>query len=269
MSKNPPGQRLPVAPPVTAAVPNQHEGHFGPILAEFRARAALRVPFGHQPEAPLSPAEKHRVARSVAIFQRGESSEGHTLRRQAQLRVAETGFTDYPEALDCLIREENQHADWLGHFLDLHHLPRLHSHPSDSLFRRARHLGGLELSLTLLRTAEVIAVPYYRALMQASRSEVLRAICRQILKDEARHLRFQQQALQAFLSKRPGWFRAGIRATGHLAMGAAVLLVFFGHRPVWQASGIGLWRLYQRCRQISAVYETKVSIIFESSETTI
>ena len=63
----------------------------------------------------------------------------------------------------------------------------------EAFFRRLRHTVGLRLSLTILLSAELIAVPYYTALMRATDDAILQTICKQILLDEAMHIRFQAQ----------------------------------------------------------------------------
>ena len=66
-------------------------------------------------------------------------------------------------ALDLFIKEEQQHSRYLAAFMESEGIPLLPRHWVDSTFRLLRGLAGLELSLTVLVTAEIIAVPYYRA----------------------------------------------------------------------------------------------------------
>ena len=51
-------------------------------------------------------------------------------------------------------------------------------------------------------TAEIIAVPHYRALRDATGSGVLKNICRRILEDEATHLKYQGSMLARLSAKR-------------------------------------------------------------------
>jgi hypothetical protein len=53
----------------------------------------------------------------------------------------------------------------------------------------------------VLATAEVLAVPFYQALRDATCSSLLRSICSGILRDEAAHLKFQ--ALTLGVIRRP------------------------------------------------------------------
>ncbi len=57
------------------------------------------------PEAVCEP-----LAKSLAVFQLGETGDGGTLRRYAQRTNHWKGFEDYEEALDLFVKEENRHA---------------------------------------------------------------------------------------------------------------------------------------------------------------
>ena len=65
----------------------------------------------------------------------------------------------------------------------------------------ASSLLTLVACATVLVTAEVLAIPFYQALRDATRSSLLRAICVRILCDEASHLNYQ--ALTIGLIRRP------------------------------------------------------------------
>ncbi len=112
----------------------------------------------------LTNEERRAVASSIQHFQLGEGSEGKAFIERA------CRFDDDAEFLSTLR---------LGRFLDLHGIPWLKKHWRDQVFRRIRRMAWLEL---------IIAVPYYRALHDATESPLLRALRGQILRDEAAHL---------------------------------------------------------------------------------
>lgn len=101
------------------------------------------------------------------------------------------------------MKEEQRHSACLLRFMQREGIPAASSHWVDTVFRRLRVLAGLELSLRVLVSAEIIAIPYYRALGAATRSPLLRAICARILQDEAVHLRFQASSLSRLSASRP------------------------------------------------------------------
>ena len=93
------------------------------------------------------------------------------------------------------MKEEQRHSAYLLRFMQREGIPVSSKHWVDTVFRRLRVLGGLELALRVLVSAEIIAIPYYRALGAATQSPLLQAICATILQDEAAHLRFQASML--------------------------------------------------------------------------
>src|SRR4029077_20427810 len=112
------------------------------------------------------------------------------------------GDPDFAEALALLVQEEQRHSAYLLGFMRAQRIPELSSHWVDSVFRRLRVLAGLELSLRVLVTAEIIAVPYYGALGRVTNSPLLRALSSRILVDESTHLRFQAWMLRRLASGR-------------------------------------------------------------------
>jgi hypothetical protein len=114
-------------------------------------------------------------------------------------------------------------------------IPMISHHWVDTIFRKLRGLAGLELSLTILVAAELIAVPYYRALREATDSLTLRNICTRILEDETAHLRFQASMLARVASDRqPIWKRA-IRELRWVFLLGTIFVVWVGHRPIFEA----------------------------------
>src|SRR5580704_12195994 len=143
----------------------------------------------------LSFAERRAIQHSIQQFQLGESSEGRRLLNRARAYSRATGDPDFAEALSLFVQEEQRHSAYLLRFMRAQRIPELSSHWVDSVFRRLRVLAGLELSLRVLVTAEIIAVPYYRALGRATASRLLNAISSRIVQDEAAHLKFQSSML--------------------------------------------------------------------------
>src|SRR5258708_6928606 len=118
-------------------------------------------------------------------------------------------------------------------------IPLISHHWADTIFRKLRGLAGLELSLTILVTAEIIAVPYYRALREATGSLTLRNICTRILEDEAAHLRFQASMLARVASGRNrAWWRVISELHRAFLLGT-IAIVWAGHRSVFERAGVG------------------------------
>jgi hypothetical protein len=177
----------------------------------------LDAPF---PERPGRAA----VARSLARFELGESGDGARLKRLA----AATGDADYQRAIELFVLEENQHARWLTQLRERFGGEPITSHWSDRAFVLLRHVGGLRLELSVLLTAELIALSYYRVLRLAYPDPALAAVCDRILLDERGHVAFHRATMPA--GTPPGW-RAFVAAT------AAV--VAWDHRAVLALAGVG------------------------------
>ncbi len=143
----------------------------------------------------LSEAEREAVIASIQEFQLGESSEGRHLRRRAAEYAEESGDEEYLWAMEYFIREEQRHARYLRDFLASEGIGTVKKRWVDTVFRRLRNLAGLEVSVGVLVTAEIIAKVYYAALGKATRSPMLGRICERILRDEEAHVRFQAERL--------------------------------------------------------------------------
>ena len=130
------------------------------------ARAVSDLPWGDAYR--LTPRERSAIEKSIQQFQLGEGSEGRRLLQRGEAYAREAGDADFVAALTLLIGEEQRHSAHLGRFMKRQGIPIVTDHWVDTVFRRLRVLAGLELSLTVLVTAELIAVPYYRALREAT-----------------------------------------------------------------------------------------------------
>lgn len=186
--------------------------------------------------AELQHHERRTIAASIAQFQRGENSEGKNLMRYARIM----GDFHYIEAVTEFIREEQMHAAGLARFMAVEGLPRIGRHWVDSVFRWLRTLSGLEVSITVLITAELIATAYYKALRDATRSLKLQAICNQILLDEEMHINFQSFTLRKFFVHHSPLRQKLSRIAHRILMAGTIGVVWLHHRKVLKAGGYTL-----------------------------
>ena len=225
------------------------------LYFERNARNLLDVPW--QLGADVSPSEVEVIFASIQEFQLGESSEGRHLIRAAREYAACTGDHDYLVAIERFIREEQRHARDLGRFMSLAGIPKIRKSWPDRVFRRLRHLAGLELSVAVLVTAEIIAKVYYTALQKATGSRVLRRICDQIIHDEGPHVEFQCQRLAILRRGRRGLRLRATHALHRLLFAGAILVVWPKHKRVLRAGGLTFrrywresWREYRSAERI-------------------
>jgi hypothetical protein len=217
----------------------------------FAARAT-RPDLPYRDDAPqLPPVERELIAASIQQFQLGEGADGSGLRRRAAQSALAKADPDFIPSLQLFIQEEQRHSRDLGRFLDREGIPRLKRHWVDGVFRRVRRLAGLELCLTVLVTAEIIAVPYYTGLAAATTSPLLQAICRQILADEADHLLYQAFNLSRLRMARRSWRRCEMTACWMFLRGT-LMVVWRGHGRVLRAGGYNWTQFRQECELLLA-----------------
>jgi hypothetical protein len=188
-------------------------------------------------DAPaLSPDECAAIQSSIQQFQLGEGSSGKRLLDRARVFAAKVGDDAFVPALGLFVREEQRHSAKLLRFMEREGIPAVPKHWVDSVFRRLRVLAGLELSLRVLVTAEIIAVPYYRALGAATNSALLRGISEKILEDEAAHLRFQASMLARIGAGRSQALERLAFGFHRLFLLGTTCVVWRGHRKVFKAA---------------------------------
>lgn len=214
----------------------------GPLGSEFwrdhfrRNRSSgLGLPWSDR--SPLSASEREAVQGSIQQFQLGERANGARLVERGEKYATKTGDPAFIQALRLFVEEERRHSSYLLRFMRREQIPPVERHWVDTAFRRLRGLAGLELSLRVLVTAEMIAVPYYRSLRDATKSPLLRAISSQILKDEAAHLSFQASMLGRLGARRPDLLNRGIWGVHRLLLNLTAALVWLGHQRVFGAAG--------------------------------
>jgi bacterioferritin (cytochrome b1) len=190
----------------------------------------------------LDDAERNAISASIQGFQLGESSEGRHLFQRAKEWSRRHADPDYQEAIRRFIAEEQRHARDLGRFMDLNGIPRAKKVWSDTAFRTLRRAAGLELSIRVLVTAEIIAQVYYAALREATGSQVLRSLCEKILRDEREHVRFQAERLALFACHQGRGARWGGRIAMRGLMAATLLVVWSSHRHAYRAGGYSFRR---------------------------
>ena len=214
-------------------------------IAYFERNAATLIDMDWDEEYPLSRDERDRIARSVQQFQLGESSEGNHVLAQARRYADSTGDERYVPALKLFIKEEQRHSQYLGRFMQAQNLPLAKLDHVDSIFRFLRRAFNLELSVMAMLTAEIIAVPYYKSLSAATKSNLLRQICRQLLRDEAQHLQFQLEILGQLRDQRSRITNALMHMAHRTLLMGAVLVVWRQHAPVLNSGGYSFCKFWQ------------------------
>lgn len=206
------------------------------VYYEDNARSLLSIPWRLGPE--LTEDERTAICSSVQAFQAGESSEGRHLFQSAKRYSERSGDVEYLQAIRLFIAEEQRHARDLARFLQLNGIPLVKTTFTDRIFRRLRKLfGSLEISISVLITAEIIAKVYYAALKEATNSIVLQTLCTQILQDEHCHVEFQAEQLGRLRAGRPWIGLKGTTALQRFLFLGTCLVVWIFHHQVFRKSG--------------------------------
>lgn len=149
------------------------------------------------PAAPCGLPEHMRaaLARSLAIFQLGESGDGTRLRRYTRSIASLESLRGYQRAVDLFVAEEQSHAALLARTVTHLRGTLLHKQWTNSIFRWLRDLVNLEFNIQVLLTAELIAEVYYGLLALRCSDPVIQTVAKKILRDEMGHLSFQRDFL--------------------------------------------------------------------------
>lgn len=197
----------------------------------------------------LSEREYAAVIGSIQEFQLGESSEGKHLYHAAQQYAHQAGDPEYVAAIAAFIREEQRHARDLNHFLASQGAPAITDSWIDGIFRALRRGSSLELALSVLVTAEILAKLYYAVLSKATQSPVLRALCAQILHDEAAHVEFHLERL-AYIRARHPWLLCYVaRCLHYVLFFCACAVVWSKHSQIFQHTGMSMALYWHDCWQ--------------------
>lgn len=194
----------------------------------------LKIDFSQEKE--LSQKEKELIFPSIQAFQKGEGSDGVYLMKAVNTYVKKSGKKEYLKAMQLFIKEENWHSAYLRKYMDFYHIKTLKKSFLDSFFRKLRQLGGLKCEVTILVTAEMIALTYYDALSKCTNSSALKNVCNQMLIDEIPHIMFQSYTLSRF--------KVGIidKLIRKVVMVVTSIFVWCSFRDVYKSGGYNFRR---------------------------
>jgi hypothetical protein len=185
------------------------------------------------------------VAPSLREFQQGEGLEGGHFFTCVAAYGKETGDWDYVQAHRLFMAEEKRHARDLARFLRQAGISLLQSRSRwNEAFCWLGSRGGLETTLAIILTVEVIAQTYYTALKGATRSTILRRLCDQILRDEKSHVRFQAERLAMLRRQRSPFALFLSHCLDVLFFIGAGMACWLGHHRLLRASGFRFFRFW-------------------------
>ena len=136
------------------------------------------------------------LARSLAVFQLGESGGGTVVEQARDSEVAAVD-ADYAEAVRLFVAEEHRHANVLAMCVRLLGGKLIRRNWTQRLFLFGRRLIGLRLKVLVLLAAEVVGICYYSSIAgKLPAGPVRRWLC-ELVEDERSHLEFHCLFLQS------------------------------------------------------------------------
>lgn len=210
--------------------------------AYFRENDTKRLHIDFSQEKELPQKVKKLIFPSIRAFQKGEGSDGGYLMKTVYAFAEQNGETDYPDAMRQFIKEENWHSAYLKSYMAFHGVESAKRSVLDSAFRCLRKLGGLKCEVTVLVTAEMIALTYYDALSNCTDSAALKSICAQMLQDELPHIVFQSYTLRHFRVRGAG------KLARYVLMDVTSFLVWCAYHRLYRAGGYGFRRFFRENR---------------------
>lgn len=198
---------------------------------EYNNAHLLKLDFTNNTE--LSEEEKILITPSIKAFQIGEGSEGKHLSKVVKKFALKNNYEDYIEIMKWFILEENRHSQTLKKYMEIYDITPVSKLWIDNIFRLLRKLIGLECEVIILVTAEMIALSYYTALSNATNSELLKTICKQMLNDELKHVVLQSNTLHRISKNRNKVTNGIVRNIRKIVMKMTVFVVWHKYKKIF------------------------------------
>ena len=196
------------------------------------------------------------VARSLAVFQLGESGGGTIVDQARSSRIAEAD-SDYVAAMDLFVQEEHRHANILAMCVRLMHGDLISKNWTARLFVFGRRLIGLRLKVLVLLAAEVVGICYYSAIAERLPGGPMRKWLQELVDDERSHLQFHCDFLRS--QAQVAWRRRLFVATWRCVMWAAAITVMIDHRETLRDLRIYRRDIWQTWMDIGRQAENRVT----------
>jgi len=177
----------------------------------------------HQAYRSVAPS----LARSLAIFQLGESGGGTIVKQVATSRLSGVD-EDYHQAIALFVKEEHRHAEMLAHCVTLLGGKLIQTNWTEKLFVHSRRLMGVRLKVIVLLAAEVVGLCYYRLLASRLPPCEVRTLLNEIVADEQSHLQFHCEFLRGQANNT--FKRMMFTLTWHSVTWCAMVVVYFDHQ---------------------------------------
>ena len=206
-------------------------------IGHFKANAdQKRVNWNIKPS--ITHDEINTILTSLQAWQLGETSEGKNLIAASTIYAKEIADPDYVDAIRLFVKEEQKHGNNLGMYLDCIGQSRIKKDWGDSLFRKIRYFNtSMEMWTVAVIIVESTAQIFYQSLKDATKCELLKQICTDILIDEAHHIVFQTERLAIIYDANSVFGKTWRTLLYKYFFYATSCLVWLAHKKVFKAGG--------------------------------
>jgi len=221
-------------------------------IGHFKANATQkRVDWTNRPN--ITAEEIKTILPSLQAWQLGETSEGLHLIAASTKYAHKISDTDYVDAVELFIKEEQKHGNNLGRYLDEIGQQRISQNWGDTLFRKIRYFNtSMEIWTLAVIVVESTAQVFYQALKDATECSLLKQICKDILIDEAYHITFQTERLAIIYSGKSAFSKSWRKVAYKYFFYATSTLVWFAHSRLFKA-GSNTYSLYKKKMQFKYI----------------
>jgi len=183
--------------------------------------------------------EKKQILYSLKAWQLGETSDGSHLLKAVRKHAKRHNDPKYVDATELFIKEEQKHGSNLGRYIDLIGEQRVKKDWGDTLFRKIRYLNSsMELWTIAVVIVESAAQLFYQCLHDATDCTLLKSICKDILIDEAHHIKFQNERLHLIFNRKKTYMKTISVILYSMLFFGTIHAIWWGHRKAFKAGGV-------------------------------
>ena len=211
------------------------------------------APF-HLPEGKRS-----ALARSLAEYQLGDGGgECRLVARDAELW--RSSGREVAKAVDLWFAEEREHSRLLEGAVRRVGGTLIDDTFAFRLFYACRRAFGVQFEMLVLLIVEIVSTGYYRMIRRHAGDEPIAAMCKLILRDEARHIDFHRDRIAASHREGVGAFWAWrCRLLGE----ACATFLWIGHGRALRAIGGTRVELFRHVRSGLASFLSELAALAE------
>jgi hypothetical protein len=181
----------------------------------------------------LPEGKRAALARSLAEYQLGDGG-GECRLIAGNAEDFRQSRADMDRLVDLWFAEEREHSRLLWHAVKRLNGVYITSTFAFRMFNRCRRALGVQFEMLVLLIVEIVSTGYYRVIRKHCDDEPIAAMCKLILRDEARHIDFHRDRLAVhYPNGIDGFWRLHFHALGH----ACASFLWFGHGRDLRALG--------------------------------